>query len=94
MDFSQDLIGKVNDLGLVKRISKDSAEYLRATVEYLMSELIDISVEVADSKKCSVVEPAHIRKAIDDDQDFLLFLRNVSIFDAGIKCRRRSSDEL
>jgi hypothetical protein len=76
--------------GLAKRVGFDSAQFLTAVMEYLLAELLDMAADVCVAKSGLVITPVCIRKAIDQDHEFSILLRNTSIRFTNIKARRSS----
>ena len=79
------ILKKFKKAGVAKRVKKESAECFAAIIEYLLAELFEISIDMSILKNSVEIHPAFIRKAIDEDNDFSILLRNVFIEDTVIK---------
>ena len=65
------------------RISNDAAVYLTAVIQYLLTELLDVSGMHIPPNKVRI-QPRHIALAILNDLDFLEYTKNVTIPSGGV----------
>lgn len=65
------------------RVSLGAAVFASAVLDYLVSELIHIAIEKAQSLKRTRVKPRHIQLAIRDDLEFYKLLSGVVVSEGG-----------
>ena len=84
------LLEKMKRSGVAEKVTKDSAVFLGATIEFLADALLYAANDYAKSKDNPIIEPSCIRKAIDNDLEFSILLRSTSLVDTHIKHRKSS----
>lgn len=68
-----------------RRVAKKAAVYLAAALEYLVAEVLDISVEYVKQNKKKRMRPRDFFLAIKEDSEFAPLLRHVIIPGAGVR---------
>ena len=84
------LLEKMKRSGVAEKVTKDSAVFLGATIEFLADALLYAANDYAKSKDNPIIEPSCIRKAIDNDLEFSILLRSTSLVDTHIEHRKSS----
>lgn len=67
-----------------KRISADAPVYLAGVLEYLAAELLEISGNIAYESNRKTITPRHLQLAIQNDEDFRVLLKDVTIAQGGV----------
>lgn len=67
-----------------KKVSKGAGVYLASTMEYLVTEIVEMSKEESLIDKKGRITPRHIQMAIWKDSDFNELLSKVTIPEAGV----------
>ncbi|XP_044525239.1 histone H2A-beta, sperm-like [Gracilinanus agilis] len=62
-----------------KRISTEAPIYLAAVMEYLTTELLELSGNVAQRSKKAQINPLHIQQALEEDDELRDFLNTAMI---------------
>lgn len=73
----------LKELRIANRVSKSTAVYLAAVLEYVINEVIIISVTQTQSRKAKRIRPLDIRRAMLGDKDFFDLIRHATISDGG-----------
>ncbi|XP_070496614.1 histone H2A-like [Chironomus tepperi] len=67
-----------------KKVAKEAAVAMAGVLEYLVSEVLEISKECADINQKKRIQPRHIMLAIKSDQDFNELLKDVTFPSTGV----------
>ena len=70
-----------NNLSKDERLSSTTSVYATAILEYILSEIVELSANVCEFDKKKIITPLHIKKAIEDDPELnkLIKILNVSL---------------
>jgi histone H2A len=71
------------------RVTKSAAAYLAATLEFLASELLDLSGNAAKDLKVKRIMPRHIQYALAGDQEFTILTQGRTIGGSGRLAEQR-----
>ena len=74
------------------RIGVGAAVYITAVLEYIIHEILEISIEVLKLKKRSRINPSHISDAIKQDQDLADFFQGILITAVPSKKKKRMDE--
>jgi histone H2A len=67
-----------------KRVGEGAAVYLTAVLEYLTSEVLDLSGMAAQAAKRKVIQPRHVQLAINEDEELAKLLNGVMMARGGV----------
>ena len=70
------------------RVGGTGPVYLTAVLEYLMAEILEISVNIAKSQKKTRITPRHLLLAIKEDKELNTLLKNAVLISGGIRPER------
>ena len=81
-------VGRVGSLlrrgQYARRVGASSAVYLAAVVEYLVAELLELSVKAAEQTKSKRLTPRALTLAVRNDDDLGALLQNVTLSRGGV----------
>eukprot|EP01070_Trichotokara_eunicae_P008098 Trichotokara_eunicae@DN5639_c0_g1_i7.p1 len=66
-----------------QRVGDSAAVYMASVLEYLTAELLEVAGENAVSRKKKTIAPKHLVESIRNDEDFVKFLKHVTIAQGG-----------
>jgi histone H2A len=67
------------------RMSRGAGIYLAAVLEYLTSEILELSGNVTKSVKCKRIVPRHIYLAMQNDEEFAQVFKNITLASSGVQ---------
>jgi histone H2A len=68
----------------IKNVSPRAAVYMAASMEYVASEILDVSSKAAVANKRQRITPRHLQLGIRNDEELDHLLRNVTISSGGV----------
>lgn len=68
-----------NNLAKNERLSSTTSVYTTAVLEYILSEIVELSANACEFDKKKIITPLHIKQAIENDPELDKLIKNLNV---------------